>query len=299
MSDKPLILEASLSPIRFLGEKQIFTNQQLTQFAKDCFAAGVNIVHHHHNYDLDAAGTAAEFIELGKAVIAEYPDAICYGDYTRSKDFDGSVAHLPYMHEAGTLRMVPIEPGSTLVGGLRDDGEPYTVFHHHISYEDANKLTSNAKGWRVPVTIGIMEPGAIRWAVAQAARGALPPGSMVKFYLTTDVDSFNHNRKGMNYGLPPTKAAVDACVEMLGDSGLPWIVSVFGGVINEMPVCRYIMEKGGHVRTGVEDACGNTSLTSAELVADLVAMANQVGRPLVKQSDTLEVLGAKRFPIAA
>lgn len=302
MSDNPVILECALSPIRMLGERPVFDVDQLIEEAKACIVNGASIIHYHTDFTLSLDDTISDMVKFGRGVLSAYPDALYYSAPI-AQEFEASVAHLPKVREAGTLRMCTLEPGLALAGGLRDDGEPYSVFESRMVYEDCNTLAKRLSDWNIPMTLGIMEPGALRWATIQARRGALPAGTYAKFYLTTDMDTFQQGKKGMNYGLPPTKAAVDALVEMIGDAPLPWMVLSFGSPIHEdRNFVRYVVEKGGHVRTGLEDASGNTTLTNAECVQAVADIIREVGRPVATREDTRRILGIKEVaqsPLAA
>lgn len=286
----PLIIEAAISPLRVLGETQVFTTEELIQQARSCFAVGAGIVHHHHDFALDVAGTADEMMRFGQGVLATYPDALFYGDYVNASAFDEKMGHLPVLEQSNTLRMIAVDPGVASFGGLDDDGLPFTLFTPWTTFEEANRLADYAKRIGVPLSVGVFEPGMLRWAVAQARRNGLPAGSLVKLYLSGDRDPFRPNRAAFNAGLPPTPAAIEVLLEMLGDCGLPWQVSVLGGVIHEMPLARYVIEKGGHIRTGVEDAGGLTDATNAECVSAVQAIAEAAGRPVVTGADVLRTL---------
>ncbi len=87
----------------------------------------------------------------------------------------------------------------------------------------------------------------------------LPPGAFVKFY-------FGGPRAG--FGLPPTRTALDAYLEMLCEWQLPWLVSIQGGdLIASTEFARYVIERGGHLQVGLEPnpdrIRGNVELVSA------------------------------------
>ena len=53
------------------------------------------------------------------------------------------------------------------------------------------------------------------------------------------------------FGFPAEPAYVDAYVCLLGDSGLPWMVTCYGGDV--LPLAEHAIRRGGHVRVGLED----------------------------------------------
>lgn len=47
------------------------------------------------------------------------------------------------------------------------------------------------------------------------------------------------------------------------------------------------MKKGGHIRTGNEDAAGNTEFTNAECTKAIVDLTKSVGRPVAYGNDAI------------
>ena len=61
---------------------------------------------------------------------------------------------------------------------------------------------------------------------------------------------------------------------------LPWAVAVIGGDVIESGLARLALERGGHLRVGLEDYAGPRRPRNAELVREAVALARAVGRPV-------------------
>jgi uncharacterized protein (DUF849 family) len=51
----------------------------------------------------------------------------------------------------------------------------------------------------------------------------------------------------------PFPRPLDAYLAMLGDAPIPWAVAVLGGSLLDAPVARLALERGGHLRVGLED----------------------------------------------
>src|SRR5262249_57476973 len=81
------------------------------------------------------------------------------------------------------------------------------------------------------------------------------------------------------FGFRPTPTALDAYLELLGDCTVPWAVAVLGGDVLESGIARTALERGGHVRVGLEDYAGPTQPTNQELVRGAVAVPHHVRRP--------------------
>ena len=55
------------------------------------------------------------------------------------------------------------------------------------------------------------------------------------------------------WGAPPIIEALDLYLAMLGDAPIPWAVAVLGGSLLDTPIARAALERGGHLRVGIED----------------------------------------------
>src|SRR5262249_61612205 len=98
-------------------------------------------------------------------------------------------------------------------------------------------------------------------------------------------------RRGAPLGLPPTRAALEAYLEMLDGSGLPWSVAVVGGDLIASGLARLALERDGHLRVGLEDYAGPRTPTNEELVREAAALVREVGRPVASCADAAGVLG--------
>ena len=107
---------------------------------------------------------------------------------------------------------------------------------------------------------------------------------MVKFYFGGDEGFLS------GFGFQPTRTALDAYLELLGDCDVPWAVAVLGGDVVESGIARIALERGGHVRVGLEDYAGSRAPTNEDLVRDAVAVANDVGRPVATPDEAAKLL---------
>ena len=98
----------------------------------------------------------------------------------------------------------------------------------------------------------------------------------------------------MSFGLPPTRKALDAYLEMLEGSHLPWAVAVVGGDVVASGIAETALERGGHLRVGLEDFAGPRHPRNEELVAEAVAVAKRVGRRVASSREASELLGLPR-----
>ena len=290
MSDSPgpVLIEAAITPLR--KGTPVQTADQTVDEAGASLAAGAAIIHHHHDFTLAEPAAIAEVIDVETRILAAYPHAYMYADYLRGDRMAEKNAHLQPMADAGVLRMVALDPGLTQFGHLDDDGLPSRHIQGGTTFPEAAGVTEFASSQRVPLSVGIYEPGNLRWAIAYARAGKFPIGTMIKLYFGGDYAMGGVRTPAVNFGLYPTKAALDLYLSMLDGVDIPWIVSVQGGVLLDTPIARYALERGGHLRVGVEDTAGATEMTNAETVQAAADLAAAVGRPVAEGQDATTVL---------
>ncbi len=123
---------------------------------------------------------------------------------------------------------------------------------------------------RAAPSISIFEPGFLRTALTLHRHGRVPPGAIVKLYFGGSLE----------FGLPPTERGLDAYLELLEPSGLPWSVAVLGGDVVGCGLARLALERGGHVRVGLEDFHdGARTPGNVELLDEAVVAARRARAP--------------------
>ncbi|MEW1963700.1 3-keto-5-aminohexanoate cleavage protein [Microbacterium sp. NPDC077644] len=260
--------------------------------AIESISAGAAIIHHHHDFRLGKEDSITEFINLGEKILSVHPEAILYPDFIASADFSEKISHFAPLAAAGTIGLLPVDAGAVAFAGYDDEGLPTQANRFGASFTEAQEAVTVAHKLGLPVTIGVYEPGNLRFALAYARAGKLPAGSMVKLYFAGEYSIYEVGKKALNFGLPPTKPALDAYLDMLEGTDIAWNVGVMGGLTLETPIARYALEKGGHIRVGTEDAAELTEATDAELVAEVVELAAEVGRPVAVGDAARAAIGA-------
>jgi uncharacterized protein (DUF849 family) len=81
---------------------------------------------------------------------------------------------------------------------------------------------------------------------------------------------------------------------MLDDAPVPWAVAVLGGDVIESPVARLALERGGHLRVGLEDF--DTGPENVAQVEAAVRLCKDVGRPVATLTDAAAVLNLPARP---
>jgi 3-keto-5-aminohexanoate cleavage enzyme len=135
-------------------------------------------------------------------------------------------------------------------------------------------------------SISIFEPGFLRTTLAWQRSGRLPAGAMVKLYFGGELE----------FGLPPTAAGLDAYLELLAPSGLPWSVAVLGGDVVECGLAELAIGRGGHLRVGLEDHAGPGEPSNLELLSRAVELIEGLGRTPASITQARQILGVPARP---
>jgi uncharacterized protein (DUF849 family) len=288
----PLIIEAAINGATPKARNPNVPRSpaEVAEDALRCLAAGAAIVHNHNDEGLGQAVHAPEpYVEAWRAILRERPDALLYptmgggGPHTRIED---RYAHIPALAEAGVLRVGLIDPGSVNVGGTDREGLPAAVDLTYVNtFADARYMFETCTRLRLGPSISCFEPGFVRVVLRYAQAGRVPPGALVKFYFGGEYSSF---------GLRPTEKALDAYIEMLEGTGLAWSVAVLGGDCVASGIARHAIERGGHVRVGLEDYAGPRQPSNVQLIGELVELAGRLGRPVASCDQTAATLGLPR-----
>jgi uncharacterized protein (DUF849 family) len=200
-------------------------------------------------------------------------------------------AHIAPLAETGLLRLSISDPGSVNLGGLDEDGIPTAGFVYANSFDDIRHQLGLCERYGLGPSMAIFEPGFLRAALAWWRAGRLPAGAMLKLYFGGADGYLGGRGGGVPFGLAPTRAALDAYLELLEGCDVPWAVAVLGGDVIESGIARLALERGGHLRVGLEDYGGARQPTNAELVSEAVELCRDVGRPVATCAEAADLLG--------
>jgi uncharacterized protein (DUF849 family) len=187
----------------------------------------------------------------------------------------------------GLARQGAVDTGSVNLGGTGPDGLPPPIdFVYTNTFKSIVYQMDVCTGRGLGASVAIFEPGFLQVVLAYAEQGALPPGTLVKFYFAGggylgDGDPL--------WGAPPILEAFELYLAMLDEATVPWAVAVLGGSVLDTPIARAALERGGHLRVGIED--WDTGPTNAEQVAAAAELCADVGRPVATIADTEQRLG--------
>lgn len=291
----PLIVEAAINgaTTRNRNPNVPRSPAEVAEDGLRCFEAGAAIVHNHNDEPVVGGSSGVHspqpYIEAWRAILAERPDALLYptmasgGAYTTIEE---RYAHIPALAEAGVLRIGLVDPGCVNVGPCDSEGLPINADLTYVNtFRDARYMFATCEQYQLGPSISNFEPGFVRVAMRYSRAGRMPKGALVKFYF---------GGESQNFGLPPTEKCLEAYIEMVAESGLPWSVAVLGGDVVACGMARLAIERGGHVRVGLEDYAGTRTPRNAELVRELVELAAGMGRPVASCDEAAAILGLPR-----
>jgi uncharacterized protein (DUF849 family) len=252
-----------------------------------CFAAGAGIVHNHNDEPVVGGSSGVHapepYVEAWTTILSEKPDALLYptmasgGPHTNIAERYG---HIPALAKAGVTRIGLVDPGSVNVGATDPDGLPAGSGTYLNTFADARHMFETCADFGLAPSVSIFEPGFLRVALAYHRAKKMPAGALIKLYFGA-----------YNWGLPPTPVSLDAYLGMLEGTGLPWSVAVLGGDLLSLPLAEYALERGGHLRVGLEDYGGPRQPSNVELVEATVELCGRKGRAVASAAEAAEILG--------
>jgi 3-keto-5-aminohexanoate cleavage enzyme len=291
----PLIIEVALN-----GATQKESNPNVprepAEVAADalaCIKAGAQVMHSHCNWTNDRKAETKQYLEAYSAVVKEFPDAILYPTIGSGNGPAEFTHHMVDLAAAGVLRMGFLDPGSCNLSTSTPDGLPgKTRMVYANSFTDIEYMLDLLAKLKLVPNMAIYEPNFLRGAILYNRAGRMPNG-FVKFYFSGE-ENFVDKGKFLFFGLCPTKTGLEAYLEMLQGCDMPWATAVMGGDSNRCGMTKLAIERGGHVRIGLEDFGGARKPSNLELVHEAIDIAKQCGRPLATMEQTAEILGLRR-----
>ena len=266
-----------------------------------CLSVGAAIVHNHNEEMMIGGKRAAElYLEAWDPVLRDRPDALFYPTVGLGGSIEERYAHEEILAETGALRIGLVDPGSVNLGGADDEGLPAPIDLVYVnSYRDIRHEVDLCERHRLGPSVSIFEPGFLRAALAYHRAGRLPRGALIKLYFGGDAGYLGGPPAGVTFGLPPTELSLEAYLAMLDGTDLPWSVAVLGGDVIESGLARMALERGGHVRVGLEDYAGPDKPSNEELVREVVRLAKKTGRPVATCAEAARLLGLPREAVTA
>lgn len=290
-STGPVILEAAINGVttRERNPSVPRTPAEIAAEAIRCIEVGASIIHNHNDDPvidmITPTHEAAPYVEAWSTVLARHPDVFLYPTMTGGgphTTIEKRYGHLPQIAAAGVLRMGIVDPGSVNIGSFEADGAPGAGDVVYLnSNADIRYMVDTCTALGVPVSFSIFDGSFMRTAVAYIRSGRIPHGGQIKIFFGSNYTPF---------GIPATVAGLEAYLDMLGDCPLPWSVALPGGDILETEVGRLALERGGHLRIGLEDYAGPGQPTNVEILERARKLCQDVGRAIATPTQTKELM---------
>lgn len=257
-----------------------------------CVQAGAAIVH-VHAYDertgrqRDDADTYAAIIEGIRTRV----DAIVYPTlpFAGSVDAEAALtpsqrfAHVETLCRRGLLEWSVVDPGSTHIAGYADLARGTQGFIYANPESHIRHGLALAEQYGHHPGYAIYEPAFLRLGAALARMHAGMPQPIYRFMFSS----------GFAFGFPPERFALDAYLALLAlqAPAAQWMVA--GLDVDVSPLIGMTVERGGHVRVGLEDAPFGTTTTNVQWVERAVRAIRGSGGDL---ADAAAVRAALRSP---
>lgn len=263
------------------------TPAEIAEVACEGIELGASIVHNHNDepmFTADGVHAVEPYLQAWQPVLDRHPGVLLYPTMAagaRGIPVERRWAHVEELGRRGHMTLV--DPGSVNVGLTSDGTVPDGAADgpYGNSYADVAHMFTRTAALGAAPSISIFEPGFLRTALTWHRRGLVPPGAIVKLYFGGELE----------FGLPPSARALDAYLELLEPSGLPWSVAVLGGDVVECGLAELAVARGGHLRVGLEDHAGPGEPSNADLMRAAVGLLDRLGRAPATITETRTILG--------
>jgi uncharacterized protein (DUF849 family) len=275
-TDIPVIIEAAINGGSSKRRNPNVPREpaEIIEDAYRCLDAGASIIHaHNSDYQLTGQAAADDYLAAWRVILEERPGTLWYPTLSGGRNVHEVLEHIEIIAGEVPLRIGVVDPGSTNIGRPDEEGLPIGVVYHN-SYDDIRTSFAFCGRLALGPSLAIYEPGFMQTTLAYLRAGKLPQGAMVKFYFGGPYGMFGKG-PGVTFGLPPTKNALLAYLDMIEGTGLPWSVSVWGGDLLETPIARLALEHGGHLHVGLEEHSGPRHPTNEQLVQEAAEKRGQ------------------------
>ncbi|MDN5918371.1 MAG: 3-keto-5-aminohexanoate cleavage protein [Pseudonocardia sp.] len=289
--DSPVILELALNGAtpRERNPHVPRSPAEIADVACAGLEAGAAIVHNHNDEPMfteDGVHAVEPYLQAWAPVLERFPDALLYPTMAagaRGIPVQRRWAHVEELARRGLGGLSLVDPGSVNVGLTADGRTPAAAAAgpYQNSIDDTEYMFARSAELGAGPSISIFEPGFLRTALTLHRHGRVPPGAIVKLYFAQDLQ----------FGLPPTRTALEAYLELLEPSGLPWSVAVLGGDVVGSGLAELAIRLGGHVRVGLEDYAGSATRSNAQLLDGALRLLDQLGRVPATPAEARALLG--------
>lgn len=269
------------------------TPDEIAADIAECVEAGASIVHVHCRDPRTGEPVMDDpdaYIDLFRTVRATV-DAPVYPTYPNGETV-ARYRHVKALMEdpACGLEIAPVIAGSAdltpPIEQARAAGSGDWLLH--MPLRDLLYQLALARDHDLWVSHDVMEPGGLRTVVSLFRAGEYVHPVLLKFFMS----------QRMGFGFPPEPRYLDVWAGLVpADFDGEWLVLPYGVDFDtSMALWRHAIACGGHVRVGVGDSPapeGGFLPTNAERVAQMAAIARDLGREVATVADTRARFGAR------
>ena len=287
---EPLIIECALNEqVTIEQNPQVpIAPDDLITDALAAAEAGASILHFHardtQTGDMLHPGT--EFYrEVMHGIREKNSDVLVYPTYGASPTPEERFSHLDALAKdpAARLDFATIDPGAVNYAAF--DSKTGTFggeFIQSVSHAECRYFFELAAKVGLRFSFTVREQGHVRHVLAYRSMGLVTGPLLFKVTM-----SENHA-----WGVPPSIEGLRMLTEAIIPAEVPyrWMTYVEGACHAEL--CRFAVENGGHVRTGVGDnpLFEGAVLNNAEQVSRVVEMAKKIERKVANPNETRALL---------
>ena len=265
------------------------TPEEIAADALACIEAGAALIHSHTTGTPGGKEGAEEYAQAYREVKKARPDAMLYPTMAGGVTIQERWDHQAILAEEGLVAGGVLDPGSVNLSSIGDDGQPSpTDFVYTNSPNDIRYMMGRCQELGIGASMAIYEPGFLRIPIGYYKANKLPKGSLVKFYFSGDA-GYTTSGMGPVFSPPPISEALDLYVAMLDGYEIPWAVSVITGAILDTPIAELAIEKGGHLRVGLED--NRSAESNLKELEAAVKLCEKMGRPIATPEEAAQILG--------
>lgn len=274
---EPVILEVAINETGKKPYEPKTAHEQIVEMT-NIFQAGAAITHNHSMVFEEDPHTAAQFYaEVYQAVFEKHPHAIVYPtinldlrilrEERRALPTGAACAHHRVLAEKGLTNMVMLDTGVSAISLLAEDGIPLDAPYYVYQFwpADIRFQRKTCTDFGCGAAVAVYEPGWMKTVVAMARAGTLPRGSKLNLFFGFE---------GVGAMPPPIPEALELYLKMMEGLDLKWAVGcpLSDRSIMDTPLARMALERGGHLRVGLEDhTTGPSNLEQLERAKEMVA----------------------------
>jgi len=251
------------------------TIDAIVEQALACADLGAAIIHVHAYDDKGEPTEDADIYSRIFERVRVKSDVIIYPTLALSGDLETRWKPLRILAKRGLLEMGVVDPGSVNIthrmqAAAGVDGVHYPNPDSHI--REGLKLAAEF-GWRP--AFAIYEPGFARLGAALAAA---QPNLKAPIYRVMFSDN-------LLFGMAPSRRGVDLYSAHLEDTA-PGAARMISGLDADVAsIAIYAINKGFHLRVGLEDAPFGMERSNIDLARNAVAMIEKCGRRLTPPAE--------------